>query len=395
MAGGSDRVFLELGELLTERGHKVVPFCSRDERNLPSDYARYFPPTIDTASPGVRDIGRFIYSRAARARMTELLSAQTVDLAHLHIYYGKLTAAILKPLRERGIPIVQTLHEYKLACPVYTLTSAGRPCEACFGGRYWQALPRLCNRNSLSRTALSVVESYVSRALGAIDSVDHFIAISDYVRQKMIAAGLPAARISTVHNYVDTSRFTPATTAGDYVVFFGRLETVKGVYSLLEAFAGLPQVRLVIAGTGGEEAAVRAWVEARGLSNIELLGFVAGEQLHDLLRGALCTVVPSEWQEPFGLTVLESLALAKPVVATDMGGIPEVVSHGEDGLLVPAWDPAALRAAVLELANNPQRAAAMGRAGRAKVEARFDRHQHYEQLRAVYAAARAHRSQVA
>lgn len=390
VAGGSDRVFAELGALLTEQGHRVVPFCARDEHNDPSEFEAYFPPGTNTENPGLGDIARFIYSGAARKALRELLAVEKIDLAHLHIYYGKLTASILKPLRERRIPIVQTLHEYKLACPVYTLTSAGRPCEACFGGRYWRALPRLCNRNSLARTSLSVVESYVSKALGAMDSVDHFVGISDFVTGKMIASGIPAERITTVHNFVDTRQYEPATRTGDYVVFFGRLETVKGVYSLLEAFSEMPHVRLLVAGTGAEAANIAAWVAARKLDNIELLGFVGGTELHDLLRGALCTVVPSEWQEPFGLTVLESMALGKAVIATDMGGIPEVVSAGEDGLLVPPWDPAALRAAVLELVGNPRRAADMGRAARVKVEREFDRHAHYEKLSAVYAQARTH-----
>jgi len=386
-------MFVELGELLGERGHRVIPFCAQDERNAPSRYAEYFPVSVDTRQPSLRDIARFVYSGPAARSLQRLLERERVDLAHLHIYYGKLTAAVLQPLRRHGVPIVQTLHEYKLACPVYTLTANGRPCEACFGGRYWQALPRLCNKGSLARTALSVVEAYVSKALGAIDEVDQFIAISDFLARRMAAAGVPRERITTVHNFLDAAQYQPGTDPGDYAVFFGRLETVKGVYSLLEAFAGMPGVRLRIAGTGSEAEPMTRWLQERGVENVELLGFVAGDELHQLVRNAVCTVVPSEWHEPFGLTALESLALGTPVIATRMGGLPEIITAGEDGLLVDAWHPAALRAAVLQLVEHPQRAREMGRAGRVKVEQRFTRDQHYAELSEVYSRAQRHASQ--
>ena len=389
IAGGSDRMFLDTGRILESRGHRVIPFCAADERNEATEWQSYFPAGVNTASPSVTDLGRFIYSRQAGRSLRRLLADQPVDLAHLHIYYGKLTAAVLKPLREKRIPIVQTLHEYKLVCPVYTLTSSGRACSACSGGRFWNALPRLCNRGSLGRTALSVVESYVSAALGAVSEVDHFIGISDYVTARMIEMGVPADRITTVHNFVDTENYRPEYTPGDYVVYFGRIESVKGIYTLLEAMSQLPDIRLLVAGTGTEQADVARWIEARGVDNIELLGFREGEALHTLLQGALCTVVPSEWDEPFGLTVVESMAFGKPVVATRVGGITEIVADEEDGLLVDPWDPEALRAAIRTLAANPARAAEMGRAGRAKVERLFNRERYYEGLCEVYGKATA------
>jgi len=387
VAGGSDRMFLDTAEVLEAQGHRVIPFCAADSRNAETPWQSYFPSGIDPARPSLTDIRRFVYSGPARRSLQRLLADEPVDLAHLHIYYGKLTASILKPLRERGIPIVQTLHEYKLACPVYTLTTSGRACSACRDGRFWHALPRLCNRGSLSRTALSVVESYVSAALGAVDEVDHFIGISDYVTSRMIDMGVPGDKITTVHNFVDAQKYQPDFDAGNYVVYFGRLESVKGIYTLLEAMLPLHNVRLLIAGTGAEQDEVARWVEARGAENIELLGFLQGEELHDLVRGALCTVVPSEWDEPFGLTVIESMALGKPVVATRVGGITEIVADGDDGLLVDPWDPAALRAAIQQLLANPTRAGEMGRAGRDKVETLFNRRRYYDELCGVYAKA--------
>lgn len=388
IAGGSDRVFLETANLLREHGHRVVPFCASSAKNLTSSYADYFPQSINTDRPKAADIWRFIYSSAARSSLESLLNNVPIDLAHLHIYYGKLTASILKPLKDRNIPVVQTLHEYKLLCPVYTMVSSNEVCEACGGGSFWRALPKKCNRDSLARTMLSVSESYVSRWLGSVDDIDHFIGISDFVTHKMIQYGIPANKITTVHNFIDADNYRPLFEFGDYVLYFGRLERVKGIYSLLEAFAGLPDQKLVIAGVGAELEPVTQWIESRGLDNIDLVGFVSGEKLHDVVRGAICTVIPSEWHEPFGLTVLESFALGKPVVATRMGGIPEIIDDGEDGLLVEAGDPVALRAAIISLAGDEARVRSMGKAGRRKVEQQFSKEAHYLKLESVYSAAR-------
>jgi glycosyltransferase involved in cell wall biosynthesis len=233
-----------------------------------------------------------------------------------------------------------------------------------------------------------VLESYVSDALGATTAVDHFIGISEFVTNRMIAAGIPRDKITTVYNFVAAEHYEPRYTSDDYVVFFGRLEAVKGIYTVLEALAGLPHIKLKIAGAGNEAAAVAQWVADRQLSNVELLGFVSGSQLHELISGAVCALAPSEWHEPFGLTALEAMALGTPVIATRMGGLPEVVTHETDGLLIPPWDPEALAAAVADLFQHRDRAAEMGRAGRAKVVSQFNRADHYAQLQAVYQRAR-------
>ena len=388
VVGGSDQVFLDLGELLADKGHQVIPFCSQNPRNQHSDYNQYFPTAVDPEHPSLQGVASFIYSKEARRQIDRLLQNERVELAHLHIYYGKLTASILSPLRERSIPIVQTLHDYKLVCPVYTSMINNKPCEACQHGDFWHALPRRCNRNSIARTAVSVVESYVSRWAGAIDAVDHFVGISDFVTRRMIAAGIPAERITTVHNFIDASRYTPSYKAGGYAFYFGRLEEVKGVHTLIECARLNPDINFRIAGTGQEADRLAATVAELKLKNVELLGFVAGRELHKLIANADCAVIPSEWDEPFGLTVVESLALGTPVVASRVGGIPELVTEGEDGLLVAPGDPQQLGSAIRKLTESSRTSSEMGRNGRLKVERDFDKDSHYRKLLAVYEHAR-------
>ncbi|MCS3628259.1 glycosyltransferase involved in cell wall biosynthesis [Salinibacter ruber] len=385
--GGSDRAMLRLGELLEARGHTVVPFASQHPENRPSKWDDYFPPGVDTQAPSPSDAARFVYSPEARWQMGRLLEdGGPFDLAHLHIYYGQLTASILKPLVEAEVPTVQTLHEYKLTCPVHSHLSQGEICEACAGHAFWRALPRRCNEGSLARTALSVLEASVSRALGDAHRIDHFIAVSDFLREKMIEHDVADPDdITTVHNFVDPDRFEPSRRRGEHVLYFGRIAPEKGLRTLIDAAAPLTDLPVRIAGTGEQRAALEAEVARRILDHFEFVGVRNGADLWDLVRGSICTLLPSEWYENCPMAVLESLACARPVIGADIGGIPELVDDSVDGRLFPSGDVEALREALVWMQEHRDEAMEMGRRGREKVEERFSPEQHYRQVREVYA----------
>ena len=384
--GGSDRYFLELSDLLRQNGNQVIPFCAADERNLESPWSKYFPKTVlNRKYPEPGELVRCIYSVSARKQIRRLLTDEDFDIAHLHIYYGKQTASILKPLREHGIPIVQSLHEYKLLCPVYTMVSQDKICEACEGKYFYRALPKRCNRDSYARTLLSVIQNYVAAWLGAVDDIDHFIGVSHFMSNKMIEHGVPSEKVSTVHNFIDSTRYEAARGTGKGVLYFGRLEKLKGIYTLLEAMMALPGVECVIAGDGNERGLIERFIAEKGIENVRLVGFVGGNALHDLIRDSICTVIPSEWYENCPMSVLESMALGRPVIGAEIGGIPELIDHGCDGLLFKPGDIAGLTEAISSLAGDTERAAAMGLEGRRKMERQFNKDLHYERIRNVYA----------
>lgn len=382
--GGSDRYLFALESLLQERGHQVIPFASDQAANVDTSWSRYFPLAVNFNQPSLADVVRYIYSRSAAKSMQRLLQEKRPDLAHLHIYYGQLTTAILAPLKEAGIPIIQTLHEFKTVCPTYSLFAHGKICEACEGRHFWRAAVHRCNRGSFVRSALSATEAYVSKWLGAVDKIDHFIAVSDFLRDKVISLGLPSSKVTTVHNFMDCTGIAPADIPGTYLLYFGRLERIKGIYTLLEAVAPLKDTPVLIVGDGNDKLALQNEITRRGLEHVKLLGFKQGAELHDLIRGSICTIAPSEWYETFGLTLVESFAHGRPVVASRIGGMTEVVTDGVDGFLMQPGDVVALRERLLWMAAHPGEALEMGRRGRAKVEEKFSPAQHYEQLMAVY-----------
>ncbi|MBL1260811.1 MAG: glycosyltransferase family 4 protein [Thiotrichaceae bacterium] len=382
--GGSDKYQFSLESLLQQYGHDVIPFASRQAANVDTTWSGYFPPEVSFQCPGPIDILRYIYSRPAGQSMRRLVQEQSPDIAHLHIYYGQLTPAILSPLKKAGVPIVQTLHEYKTVCPTYNLYAHGAICDACQGRQFWQAVVRRCNRGSFLRSTLSATEAYVSRWLGGVDKIDHFIAVSDFLREKVIALGLPRDKVTTVHNFMDCTGIKPATSQGSYLLYFGRLERLKGIFTLLDAVAPLCDIPVLIVGDGNDRMAVEAVIEKRGLEHVKLLGFKRGQELVDLIQGSICTIAPSEWYETFGLNLVESFASGRPVVASRIGGMTEVVADGEDGFLVSPGDVDALRERLLWMVTHPGQALEMGLSGRAKVEDQFSPERHYEKLMAVY-----------
>lgn len=382
--GGSDRYFFTMGELLQKHGHRVIPFTAANPNNEPTEWEQYFPRAADFENPKPIDLFRFLYSRNAVKSIQKLLNNTDVDMAHFHIYYGKLTASILGHLKKAGIPLIQTLHEYKLTCPVYSHLSNDEICEDCEGKHFWRAVPKRCNRGSLARTALSVTESYVSRFLGSVDKFDHFISVSHFLRKKMIQYGIPEEKISTVHNFTDVTHITPNFSVGEYVLYFGRVHKSKGILTLIEAAAPLKQVPLYIVGDGEAMPEVQQIVEQNGCEHIHLLGFKQGDELQELILNSICTVLPSEWYENCPMSVLESFAYGKPVIGADIGGIPELIDNEVDGFLVPSAGAEALREKLLWMFEHKTEAVEMGKAGRKKMETEFNADIHYEKIMKVY-----------
>lgn len=377
-------MFLELEELLRGHGHSVIPFAAQDPKNLSSDWSDIFPRGADFERPGPIDLLRYKYSFSSRKAIQEIIRTQRPDIAHLHIYYGKMTGSILQPLKSAGIPVVQTLHEYKLICPVYTLISNNNICEACGGKQFWRAISKKCNRNSVSRSLLSASESYISQRLGAISSVDHFMAVSEFVRLKMIQHGIPEEKISTVYNFIDLAAIPPSSTRGKYLLYAGRLERTKGVLSLLEAVEPLKDIEIKFVGTGSAQEEMDYLIESRGLDHVKMLGFVEGKELSELMANSLCLILPSEWYEPFGLVILEGFAHSRPVIASNIGGIPEVITDGEDGFLVDPGNAEALREKLQWMADHPETSLEMGRSGRKKVEDKYNPEDFYRNLMKIY-----------
>ena len=390
ITGGSDRVFFNLTHLLETHGHQVIPFAMQHEHNLPTPYARFFVSKVDFFEQKgllerIRSAERVLYSLEARDKIGALVEEVRPDIAHLHIICHQISPSILPVLKSFGLPVVQTLHEYKRICPTYSLVSHGEICERCKGHRYYHAALRRCNHGSMSASLLNAVEMYLHKALRIYErNIDCFITPSDFMRRKMIEFGMNGDRIVHVPNFVDPARYTPSYERGNYFAFVGRLIKIKGVQTLLAAMKEVRGAQLYVVGEGELRSVLERYAAEAGLLNVRFLGYQSGEALQNLIRNSLFTVIPSEWYENCPMTVLESLAMGKPVVGARIGGIPELIEDGVDGLLFESGNATDLADKLNWLLSRRGRLTEMGKAGRAKTERELDAVTHYERIMNIY-----------
>ena len=388
---GAETYLFALERLLVGAGHEVVPFAMADPANRPTRWSPYFVSPVEfRGRRGLGDLkraARVVYSLEAKRKMKALLREAPPDVAHLHNIAHQLSPSILDALAQRRVPVVQTMHDYKLLCPVYTFRSRGETCERCRGGRYWHVAARRCNADSLPLSATNMVEAYVHAFRRTYDRVHVFHCPSLFVVAKMLEFGVPRERIAFVPHFVDAAAFTPAFGGGRYAFFAGRLAEEKGVDVLLRAHAAVPGLELVIAGDGPRRSVLEASLTAEQRGRVRFAGHLTGAAFDEAWAGASCLVLPSTWYEVRPMAIHEAYARGKPVVSSRLGSIPEIVEDGVTGRLVPPGDAVALGEAMQELVADVARAEAMGRAGRALVETRYGPARHLESMLAVYAQA--------
>ena len=391
--GGAERYFFNVKQLLEEHGHEVIPFAMQHPRNEPTPYAAYFPSLVEADGAGggsplqrLSNAARFVYNREAQRKLQQLIEDTRPGLAHVHGVYHHLSPAVLPVLKRAGIPVVFTLHEYKILCPGYLfLDGKGRVCEKCQGRAFWHAAVNRCFRGSYAGGALVAVESYVHRWLRSYrDNVDRFHSPSRFLRSKMIQYGWDGDRIDWLPYTLAVQEFVPHYEPGDYVVFVGRLQREKGIQVLIEAMPLVERARLVVVGTGPLEQPLKARAKQLGLTSVEFVGYKSGQELRNLVAGARFTVVPSVVYDNSPLTIYESFSLGKPVVGARIGGIPELIEPGVDGELCEPGDPRSLAQAITSLWDRGEGIREMGKRAREKAERLFEPEQHYEKLMAIY-----------
>jgi glycosyltransferase involved in cell wall biosynthesis len=392
LRSGTERYMFNLKRLLKSRGHRVELFCMAHPQNDPAPFDEYFVPNIDfhrvQPTEMVRLVNRVLWDRFAAHRIGHVLDLFSPDVVHLFNIYHHISPSILPPIKKRGIPILQTVNDYKLICPNYLLFTNGRPCLRCRNGRYANAVRHRCLHGSLRWSMLAAVEMLLHRIMSVYERhVSVFLAPSRFVLAKLHEFGVNPDQTRRLPYCIPGSGVERAPPHGKnrgYVLYFGRLSREKGLATLMAAMSHLSDLELWIAGDGPLRSHLERQTHTLGLSNIRFCGHCRGEHLNQLVAGARLSVLPSEWYEVFGQSVVESLLLSRPVVASRTGGIPEVMEDGEHGLLVPSGDASALADAMRWLASHAAVANEMGRAGREAALARFGVERHYEELSALY-----------
>lgn len=358
---GAEAYLLDLAGFLVEHGHNVALWGTnvrpmiQDSRfmiheDMLVDYLNF-----DRPENLVRDFRKFrhmLWSREAAGKFERVLKEFKPEVVHLHNIYHHISPSILPVAARHKVPVIMTVHDYHLINPNYTLYDHGEVCER-KGAR---AIAHRCIKNSLLASFADVLEWSVHKWLRVYEKrVEKFLAPTEFVKQKLVEGGFDKDKIEVVplmvaHNPTPTplilrggdDRDPPLKVRGgrgSYVLFSGRLTVEKGIYVLLEIAKRLPEIQFKIAGDGPELPRITKHVTRSTMKNVEFLGFVKREGLQKVIGGARLIVVPSLWYEPSPLSVLEAMAAGKTVVASRIGGIPELIEDGETGFLIRPISP--------------------------------------------------------
>ncbi|MEQ8767379.1 MAG: glycosyltransferase [Planctomycetota bacterium] len=397
VVGGSERYLFVTRSMLEAHGHEFIPFAMESPENEPTPWSKHFVSAIDFRPKGlgglvttaVRAPGRMIYSLQARRCLRALLDEARPDIAHLHMIEHQISPSVLPLLKERGVPVVLTAHQYKLVCPNYTLYNerTGLICERCVRGSALGPLIERCHRGSVGLSVLLSIEAVVHRALDSYrNGVQLFHAPSRFLAGKLIEGGFPEERVVSFPYGIEIGAEPTPTPERGPIVYLGRLSHEKGIGTLLRAMQSIPKRELWIVGDGPSRESLVLLARELGLDRVKFLGRKTKGEIEGILAAARLVVVPSEWFENSPLVIYEAFAAGRPVVGARRGGIPELIEEGETGRLFEAGDARDLRRALEEALQDD--GVRMGQRARDVAESELSTRVHYPRLTALYERAR-------
>lgn len=334
--GGAETVFFNTINLLKEKGHTVIPFCLKSTKNRQSIYEKYFVdyPELSESSTltKIKKTPAFFYNKDSAQKLEQLILQEKPDIAHIHLLFNGISISILPILQKYKIPIVMTVHDYRLICPAYTFTNGEQElCELCKETKqYWRCISNRCSKGNLMNSILLSLDCYFRKYFyPPIKLIDQFIFVSQFSQNKHFEANHLFARKSTqLYNFTPIVQNSKVIKE-NYFLYFGRISKEKGIHTLIKVMEAFPHIHLKIVGTGP----LLQELKSNSPDNISFLGFKEGEELKELISKSLFVVVPSEWYENNPLTIIESMTLGTPVIGSNIGGIPELIQNNITGYL--------------------------------------------------------------
>lgn len=374
--GGEDVVVARESNLLMREGSQVTTYKRSNHE-------------LDSLS-FLQKLGlmrRIVSAKDSKTAVRQLVRKCQPDVVHVHNTFLMVSPAVYEVCQEESVPVVQTLHNYRLLCPASTLYRNDGICEECVTHGLLRSVKHACYRDSRAMSAAVALMLKTHRSLETwATKVDAYIAISRFAANKFVKAGFAAKRMFVKPNFVDPDpgeRPRP----GDYALFVGRLSPEKGLSTLVQAWRRLPvAVPLLIVGDGPMRQQLAADTAGAGLNNIRFVGQLPRDEVYTAMKKAAFLVVPSVWQEPFGLIVAEAFACGTPVLGARIGAIPEMLEHEVTGLHFAPGDPDDLAKQVAWAWEHPAHLAAMGKAARKVYEKKYTARTNHASLMEIYAS---------
>jgi glycosyltransferase involved in cell wall biosynthesis len=371
--GGEEQIWATESALLESYGHEVIRYT------LDNDAIKGMNPLLLAKNT--------VWNSGVYRELRSLIRQQKPQIAHFHNTFPMISPAAYYAVKDEGIPVVQTLHNYRLLCPNALFFRQGRVCEDCLGKPF--PLPGIvhgCYRGSRPASAVVAATASFHSLLGTwSQAVDVFIAYSRFAMDKFIQGGLPAEKLAFKTNFLHPAP-QPGTGEGGYALFVGRLSVEKGLGVMLDAWRQLGgKIRLKILGDGPMAGLVTEAVKE--MPEIEWLGRIPLEQVYEVVGNAAFLVFPSEWYETFGRVAIEAFAKGTPVVASKIGAITELIDHKRTGLHFLPSNPTDLADKINWLLEHPQELSQMRQEARAEFETKYTAEDNYKRLMEIYESA--------
>ncbi len=335
-----------------------------------------------------------IWSQRSRSELSKLLRHVRPDIVHVHNTFAMLSPSIYGACRAAGVPVVQTLHNFRFFCPAALFLREGKPCELCIDKSLLESVRHRCYRGSMAATATLASMLALHRAIGTYSrDIDRYITLTQFARGKAIKGGIPERKLVVKPNFIPDPP-APGRGGGGYVAYVGRLLEGKGVETLVASWRTVPSVKLKIVGDGALRSVLEETARHEKL-NIEFTGLQDRATVLETIANADFLIIPSECYEGFPMVIAESFACGTPVLASRIGSIEELIEEDVTGKKFTAGDQADLANGVRALLADPPRLVRMRANARAYFQAHLTEEQNFAQLTRIYSGVIADAARVA
>lgn len=397
ISGGPEKYMFNITKKLESEGHEVIPFSVHSNKNVETEYSKYFVEPIGsrdatyfdeckkTPKTIIQMLSRSIYSKEVENAIKREIKEVKPDLVYIIHFVNKLSPSVIRGAKKMGVPVVLRLSDYFLLCPRFDFLRNKKICEDCLTKGYKCAIKNKCVKNSLFASVIRVFSMKFHKFINVYKDVDAFITPSNFLKEKLSSNGFDKNKIHLIPTFTTSKSKVEDIIVGNYGLYFGRISEEKGVETAVYAYEKMPDHQLKIMGDDTTEEAKRLkeYIEEKNITNIEFLGFKSGTELEDIIKNSRFTLIPSIWYDNLPNTALESFLYSKPVIASNIGSLPELVVNEENGYLFETNNIEELKNSILKL-DDDNKVLEMGKKSKERLEEIFSTEKHYQELMKIF-----------
>ena len=388
IAGGPEKYMFKFMDAAKKMQIEVIPFSVANPQNEKTIYSEYFAKprakqllykdTNKTIGNLFGIIRATIWNYDAEKRLRKLIRDTKPDAIYILHEINHLSPSIIRAAKKEGIRVVHRISDFFMFCPKYDFLCENEICEACLHGNYLKAIKKKCVKGSMMGTILRIFAMKVYKRTNIFDEVDKYICTCNFSKNKLIEGGIPNEKIACIPTFIDSTEITPYYHHDKYFLFLGRMAHQKGTIYAIEAMKKLKNTEYVLKITGeitdsGEDQMIWKYIKDNELEEkVVFTGFKHGIELENLISKSTCIVCPAIWYENMPNTVIEAYAYGKPVIASKVGSLAEIVIDNETGMLFEPRNSADMAEKMLRFVKDESLSRNLGKNARIKCEKEYN-----------------------